>query len=290
MAISFVFLLVLILGAVLGFLLIRRMARREDLSHGAVCGKCGYSVRGLTTFTCPECGSDLREVGIYSPMMRQKVGGVPSTIAAKVTVWSVMILVIGILVSILIHSFCLPTVYSGSQTYGLVRPSSGLYKQVDFHSHGYHLNWPYQQPKRSLILEVIDITLTASDAKQIEMQVTIDQLGYTYTNAEGRRVQDAAGLDGEVVLDWMRSAGIDANDPKLAAEAAEIARVAKDATHASMNAVRQSVFSGRTGGRSSTYGAKPKIAAPISVFFWLTVWLIGVRRIFQRHQRLHAAS
>jgi class 3 adenylate cyclase len=26
--------------------------------------KCGYQVRGLTTFTCPECGSDLREVGI----------------------------------------------------------------------------------------------------------------------------------------------------------------------------------------------------------------------------------
>ena len=33
--------------------------------YGAVCGQCGYSVTGLTTFTCPECGSDLREVGIH---------------------------------------------------------------------------------------------------------------------------------------------------------------------------------------------------------------------------------
>ena len=30
------------------------------------CGKCGYAVRGLDTFICPECGSDLRQVGIIT--------------------------------------------------------------------------------------------------------------------------------------------------------------------------------------------------------------------------------
>lgn len=33
-------------------------------SEPAKCGACGYAVRGLTTFTCPECGADLREVGM----------------------------------------------------------------------------------------------------------------------------------------------------------------------------------------------------------------------------------
>src|SRR5687768_7245870 len=28
------------------------------------CGRCGYIVRGIPTFVCPECGSDVREVGI----------------------------------------------------------------------------------------------------------------------------------------------------------------------------------------------------------------------------------
>ncbi len=28
------------------------------------CGKCGYAVRGLSQLNCPECGADLREVGI----------------------------------------------------------------------------------------------------------------------------------------------------------------------------------------------------------------------------------
>ncbi len=46
------------------------------------CGKCGYASRGLTTFTCPECGSDLREVGIqrassiHSPMLLMAVIGI----------------------------------------------------------------------------------------------------------------------------------------------------------------------------------------------------------------------
>jgi len=35
------------------------MATTEPL-----CGNCGYNVRGLTTFICPECGQDLRDVGI----------------------------------------------------------------------------------------------------------------------------------------------------------------------------------------------------------------------------------
>ncbi|XAL99772.1 hypothetical protein OT109_00025 [Phycisphaeraceae bacterium D3-23] len=30
------------------------------------CGGCGYSVRGLEQFNCPECGADLRAVGIHS--------------------------------------------------------------------------------------------------------------------------------------------------------------------------------------------------------------------------------
>jgi hypothetical protein len=41
---------------------IQRERRRNMPRVG--CAKCGYPARGLTTFTCPECGADLREVGI----------------------------------------------------------------------------------------------------------------------------------------------------------------------------------------------------------------------------------
>src|SRR5690606_16598108 len=48
--------------------LIVRRRRRAAAAPAAerVCGKCGYRVAGLPSFTCPECGSDLRDVGIVS--------------------------------------------------------------------------------------------------------------------------------------------------------------------------------------------------------------------------------
>ncbi|MEO0586738.1 MAG: hypothetical protein AAF078_03775 [Planctomycetota bacterium] len=39
----------------------------------AVCGACGAGVRGITSFTCPECGADLREVGIVTPKAHGRV-------------------------------------------------------------------------------------------------------------------------------------------------------------------------------------------------------------------------
>ena len=59
---------------------------RSRPSGGAepACGACGYSVRGLSTMICPECGSDLREVGIVPPAKspakdRKPVQGAAST-------------------------------------------------------------------------------------------------------------------------------------------------------------------------------------------------------------------
>ena len=43
-------------------LVLRR--RRRAAEDEAVCGGCGYSVRGLRSLICPECGADLRTVGI----------------------------------------------------------------------------------------------------------------------------------------------------------------------------------------------------------------------------------
>jgi hypothetical protein len=40
------------------------------------CAKCGYAVRGLVGLNCPECGADLREVGIVTPKQRGAVSPV----------------------------------------------------------------------------------------------------------------------------------------------------------------------------------------------------------------------
>lgn len=56
------FILVLLLaGVVFGIVL---WAGGGRSSGEMSCGGCGYSVRGLETLNCPECGADLRMVGI----------------------------------------------------------------------------------------------------------------------------------------------------------------------------------------------------------------------------------
>lgn len=68
---------------VLWVLVLRRSRKREALSS---CGKCGYAVQGLTTFSCPECGSDLRAVGIVTPRSK----GMPSPLVF-VLLWTLLL-------------------------------------------------------------------------------------------------------------------------------------------------------------------------------------------------------
>lgn len=63
-----------LIGLITGVVLWIVGARQSANGRGMSCGRCGYSVAGLTQLMCPECGADLREVGIVSaaasPAMR----------------------------------------------------------------------------------------------------------------------------------------------------------------------------------------------------------------------------
>ena len=61
-----IFLPTLLLGATALLVLIWRRMRRGNVVD-ASCGHCGYLVVGLTGPICPECGSNLSEVGIRLP-------------------------------------------------------------------------------------------------------------------------------------------------------------------------------------------------------------------------------
>ena len=64
-----VLLLVIALGAFASLpAILRRLAGRRggNFVHG-VCGRCGYSLRGLPTTICPECGANTAIVGTRRP-------------------------------------------------------------------------------------------------------------------------------------------------------------------------------------------------------------------------------
>lgn len=79
-------LVVVVLGGVAG---VRRWRRGRGPAEPS-CGRCGYAVRGLTTFTCPECGGDLREVGIKTAAL----SGV-SSFALLAAAWVIVFLTVG---------------------------------------------------------------------------------------------------------------------------------------------------------------------------------------------------
>ncbi len=67
-------LLAIFIASALGILYLWYRVYKGEASGGLpVCAKCGYAVRGLTGLDCPECGADLREVGIITPKQRGAV-------------------------------------------------------------------------------------------------------------------------------------------------------------------------------------------------------------------------
>ncbi len=78
-------LVVLLLGGT-GLVLVMLRSRRRQMPKSAACGRCGYNVRGMPTFVCPECGADVREVGIRPPASPRRGGvfflGLAMSIAA----------------------------------------------------------------------------------------------------------------------------------------------------------------------------------------------------------------
>jgi len=73
---------VITLAILLGLLIVAvRFLRRDPgrkLGSEPTCGGCGYVVTGLTTFVCPECGSDLRQVGINRPATPRALKSAPA--------------------------------------------------------------------------------------------------------------------------------------------------------------------------------------------------------------------
>ncbi len=71
-AIGFGLLLVAVIVGAIVVSLVAAIVRWRDRVRTPCCGGCRYPVEGLTSFTCPECGRDLREAGILVPGVRPR--------------------------------------------------------------------------------------------------------------------------------------------------------------------------------------------------------------------------
>ena len=64
------------------------MRRQKMGTEGGTCGKCGYMVKGLSVLDCPECGADLREVGIVPAKSGNRGIGIAMMVAGALVLLS----------------------------------------------------------------------------------------------------------------------------------------------------------------------------------------------------------
>jgi|GEM_PF-1461404 len=72
----------------------RAVTRPRGLVREACCARCRYPVEGLEGWECPECGADLRVVGVITPELELRRRG---SAAMACAAWTVLAIAFGIL-------------------------------------------------------------------------------------------------------------------------------------------------------------------------------------------------
>jgi hypothetical protein len=249
-----------------------------------VCGRCGYCVRGISQLTCPECGSDLREVGILAPNMR-----VPLPRFVWAILWTLVLPAVALPISLLLLATVLPFAIKQKSTRQIVCQAPYLNITLALDAEGWAskpaIMGPASfQPDRFTLLK-------SGRAVTTFLETHIARGDYYYWSSSGAYVSQSSGFNGAVIANWLGSSGANAGDPKVRAVCDQIFKV--------ISQMHQG-----TGGASTPLldagGNQVGVAKPTSFwvvhdepnpiligvlsFFWLVIYSYGLVIIFRRRR------
>jgi len=262
--------ILLLLAMIVGLVAVvwARRRKRPKISEPS-CGQCGYAVRGLPGFTCPECGSDLREVGIATPQMRPTGSPILAAIG-----WTVLVAVVGLIATQRISN-SLPRRSLKQETQTLGHPRSKTYREIAMKTEGTTVGGRF-------CLETIVLTLAPTTGNVITMGIDPNDLSYTYKNAQNRQVRSSAPLEVNALLSWMRMADIDTENPGVQKEANEVLQYLQRAASGIMSTYQFKQFSSNRRGSRTSSISRSVWLLPSVLLFWVAVWLLGTWRIMRR--------
>lgn len=262
-----VFLAVIVLVVVLTVILIGVAGGRRKRVTAPSCGSCGYAVEGLETLRCPECGSDLRTVGIITPATS---GGVPRG------VWAVLFtlfLPIPALVISGVLSTALPRVYQFQASTTLSSPRSGAFNSVVVSGEGTGRRGIRQA-------DSIVLTLIPNDGRKVPT--------LTYLPADNKAIigppanQTIDQLSTEAIEAWFASAGVETSTPAITKETIDILRTIRMVEMGSSGG-STSAFGGMGGSSGSSTAPRTWFTVTMLIF-WLAVWIGGLFLILRRRE------
>lgn len=185
-------------------------------SGGApACGSCGYAVADLTSFTCPECGGDLREVGIKTPAQEARRRGSLTGALAGWTFLCVLLAYFAVLIIAETGSYPPPPsviVYDWNET---LAPKSGAFQSVSITVSA--SDFRHIQP--------IEIELTGLGGEKHVHALVADTMLFSEVGSE------PVAWSPEALADWFVASGVSLGDPAVASEVFEFGEFVEVVAH-----------------------------------------------------------
>lgn len=248
---------------------------KTQASSKASCGSCGYCVVDIPSWKCPECGSDLRGVGIFTPRMRQLRVVYFLTLSV---LWSAVIVGSGLLVTDR-APFHFPELLSTTVHERRMQLSSptDLFKDLRLTS---------SMRKRAYSLG--DVTINVALTKQVTVlhelvAVFGESPRWTCNDPRGDPVETQGALTSKDLAAWLKSVGI---TPRFNFQQDEI-----DEVFASIEYLRHhpQVGSGQLALTSLTrdwsgdtaFDGGADVFKIASAAFWSFVWALGVYVLYR---------
>lgn len=276
--------LLLIIIAIGGYLAYRYPVKTTWREHAdlPVCGRCGYPSRGIESLTCPECGTDLREVGIL-PSGVHKTGR-----AGWAVVWTVGLFV----ASIILVSLAAPIVNPWTVTAREVRqfhatggqqPGATVITQV--HDHLYP---PWRRGDNVTVEVPVHVMVRPNVGRSAELHLTPTVAGWLlHTNATP--IQGASDLARALAQsaggshhEWAETA------QAISSELSSMGRLSYVISRFGSRQLTNSSITTRPGQGSvsvniqrSTVTQRGEAGTLVSAIFFFLVWLWGLRRLYR---------
>lgn len=249
-----------------------------------LCGRCRYCVRGIGGLICPECGSDLRQVGIITGPSR-----LPFWYWIQIGLWTLLLPVAAILLS----SFLLRTIVPFGQT---TRVNRALFLQAPNYLSGIVLVTGLSRPWRPAIMDPNPAPPVELELKDVTrssvLHINLASGAYRYQTNTGSIIQRGRGFDGQVLADWLATGGsVNAADPRVLclcdSACSAVAAVSKNPPIANQFTPLLDEWGQQAGiaHPANFWTSCDPHPAMLVIFglFWLTVWICGVRHISRRN-------
>jgi hypothetical protein len=180
------------------------------------CGKCRYIVRGLEGDICPECGSDLRAVGILQPGAIE-----PLSRGKRVLLWLFVAPVPTLILFLILMPLCVPQWLKTTQRRVIFSQTTYCNAIITANTEGKQLIFgqpPFIGSPTGPKAPPEVVFLSNGAMMNMSMDIRLPAKTFRYSDKSGKVV--TGQFDAKGVEKWLNDQGF--NDPRVADRAADI--------------------------------------------------------------------